>query len=837
LACRVLQYLENEQFPNDLGEFKVGGIVYLSEISNYKINVANIFSGLLQLIDSVEANKIDALYREGKIPIDEKIRALLAVLPQEPVILLLDNFEDLLNSEDAINDQELETALKTILQADSHHLKVLTTTRMLARQFNMFEPARQHILHLEEGLPSPFAENVLRKMDKDGRAGFRDAPEELLGRIKDATLGYPRALESLYAILRVDRYTDVEELLVEGLPETVVEKFVGEAFSRLDITSQKIIQTVAVYNRPVSSAAVDFALQFHVPGVNSSPILERLVSMHFVRREAKRYFLHPADRHYALSRMALGDTSKRIGQGARARTWNQHSLTLRAADYFVQVRKPLSEWKKLDDLGAQLAEFELRCAADDYNTAASVLNSIDFEYLLLWGHYQLMVDLHAKIDGKISDTTLARISTGNLGLAFRNIGQIRRSIEYCLKALESARKTNNRQAEGTWLSNLGIAYSDLGDTQKAIQYYEQALILAREVGDQSGEGAILGNLGNDYGILGDLGKAVEYHEQALAIDRQIRNRRGESADLGNLGNTYAALGDIYKSIELYEQALRIAHEIGSRHGIGVQVGNLGSAYDSLGDLSKALDYYEQALAINREISNRGGEHIVLNNLGKVYDDLGNTSKAIELYEQALIISHEIGDRGGECSNLTNYGNVLTELNDLPHAMDKLNSAISIADEINWVLIQNSARYGLAISYLYRTDLANARINVEAALQYDIPQNNHTVHTLHGIIVLRQKEVAIAYQSFMRAITQANEILAKTPEFYRALDAKGLALCGLALCDDRKHGTDAFETFRKARKLAPHAGIIRSMLRLFDELVKCDEEGILKDVRKAAEGKE
>ncbi len=30
-------------------------------------------------------------------------------------------------------------------------------------------------------------------------------------------------------------------------------------------------------------------------------------------------------------------------------------------------------------------------------------------------------------------------------------------------------------------------------------------------------------------------------------------------------------------------------------------------------------------------------------------------------------------------------------------------------------------------------------------------------------------------------------------------------------------------------------IVHSVLRLFDELVKCDEEGVLKDVRKAVEG--
>jgi hypothetical protein len=48
---------------------------------------------------------------------------------------------------------------------------------------------------------------------------------------------------------------------------------------------------------------------------------------------------------------------------------------------------------------------------------------------------------------------------------------------------------------------------------------------------------------------------------------------------------------------------------------------------------------------------------------------------------------------------------------------------------------------------------------------------------------------------------------------------------------------AIETFRAARKLAPHAGIVKSMMRLFDKLVKCDEEEVLAEVRKAAEGNE
>lgn len=96
---------------------------------------------------------------------------------------------------------------------------------------------------------------------------------------------------------------------------------------------------------------------------------------------------------------------------------------------------------------------------------------------------------------------------------------------------------------------------------------------------------------------------------------------------------------------------------------------------------------------------------------------------------------------------------------------------------------------------------------------------------------------------------------KTPDYYDALDAKGLASCGLALTKDltgfskslpggNRDGENlsglveqAIETFRAARKIAPHAGEVKRVLRLFDGLGQSDQEGILKDVHKAAEGVE
>ncbi|GJQ34343.1 MAG: hypothetical protein JETCAE01_03530 [Anaerolineaceae bacterium] len=119
--------------------------------------------------------------------------------------------------------------------------------------------------------------------------------------------------------------------------------------------------------------------------------------------------------------------------------------------------------------------------------------------------------------------------------------------------------------------------------------------------------------------------------------------------------------------------------------------------------------------------------------------------------------------------------------------------------------------------------------------------------------MRQGDEVAARGAFVRAIGQADEILSKTAEYYSALDAKGLALCGLTVVGGRLtadgeglttvnkqpptiYRQQAIETFRKARKIAPHAGIVKSVLRLFDELMKCEGGEILKDVRNAVEGK-
>ena len=117
---------------------------------------------------------------------------------------------------------------------------------------------------------------------------------------------------------------------------------VGEAFSRLDPTAQRVMQALATYRYPVPPAAVDYLLQPHVPGMDSGRVLSRLVNMQFVRRDAGRYYLHQVDRDYALSRIAKVIP---VTGTQRSHPLTRFALRHRAAEWFKLSRKPREAWK------------------------------------------------------------------------------------------------------------------------------------------------------------------------------------------------------------------------------------------------------------------------------------------------------------------------------------------------------------------------------------------------------------------------------------------------------------------------------------------------------------
>ncbi|HEY5513536.1 MAG TPA: hypothetical protein VIK40_07830 [Geomonas sp.] len=149
--------------------------------------------------------------------------------------------------------------------------------------------------------------------------------------------------------------------------------------------------------------------------------------------------------------------------------------------------------------------------------------------------------------------------------------------------------------------------------------------------------------------------------------------------------------------------------------------------------------------------------------------------------------------------------------------------------------QNWSRYVLARAHLMSDELAQAEATALEAQQYDYPANNHAVSALRGVITLLSGDTSKAREEFTLAAAQASDLLDNNSRNFRALDTKGLALAGLALCGEGNRRKEAFDAYRSARAINRDAGMVRRVLRLFDKLSEADTRGILREVRGAAEG--
>jgi tetratricopeptide (TPR) repeat protein len=406
-----------------------------------------------------------------------------------------------------------------------------------------------------------------------------------------------------------DERRRLELIGAEGV-DLGVEASFSLSYARLTEDAARVFRQLAVFPASFDARAEEKICED--PGHKH---LSDLLRRNLVRynEETRRYSLHDLARLFADSRMSDDE-----GHAARMRHADFYYLTvLWACDAFYK--------KGGDAIKSGIALFDVErrnieagqqwaCQHSSGDEAAAWLcnkypNAGAYLLSLRQHPREYISWLEAALAAacQLKDRAAQGVHSGNLGLAYDDLGETRRAIEFHQKRLIIAREINDRHGEGQALGNLGAAYFALGETQQAIELFEQDIVIAREIGDRRGEGAALGNLGSAYRELGETRRAVELHKQALIIDREIGDRRGEGEDLGNLGVDYAALGEMRHAIEVYEQRLTIAREIGDHRGMGIVLFNTGLAFDKLGDRVKAIAHVEAALEIFQQIESPHAE--------------------------------------------------------------------------------------------------------------------------------------------------------------------------------------------------------------------------------------
>jgi tetratricopeptide (TPR) repeat protein len=625
LACKVLGDLE---VRSDL----VTGIVSLTAGELQKrVTIDRILSDFKRLLPEGAFT-----YEPGDTASDKTV-ALLDALREGRYVLLLDSLELLLDEDYTLPDADLQAFLTTVLERGG--LTILVTTRQLLRLPKVLRVYEQ-LISLDSGLPTDEALAMLRRLDYSNKL---PADETLLRELIMRVNGFPRALEAAIGFLAGSPTLTLEELLQDNalFEGEVTQHIVEKALSTLTPLLMHVMEALALLGQPTSLAAIEYMLAPYVnwSGTTLRDVLNQLIERSFVNYNpaTQRFSLHPLDREYCENRIPLG-TPQDVD--IEPPPYTRYTLNARAAHFFESQRKPKKEWKTLSDLEPELSEFEYRIRLSDYDGAASLLFDFDYDYLLLWGHVRLMLTLHERLLGNIKDRRLQGVNLGRLAVAYHNLGEIHRAIDYYEQALTIDREIGGRESEGIALGNLGLAYSDLGELHKAIDYYEQALGIAYEVGSKHPESINLGNLGLAYHDLGEGRKAIEYYEQALAITREIGDKRGEGTQLGNLGLAYHDLGEGRKAIEYYEQALAITREIGDKRGEGAQLGNIGRVLLEAKDYKSSITMLSQSLTIADEIQDPRMRNIMGESIARAHLLQGNVVAALQAIEMARPYSND-----------------------------------------------------------------------------------------------------------------------------------------------------------------------------------------------------
>jgi len=355
------------------------GIVYVSCRATDKLSVQRIFQDTGRVLGDAVAERLMASLQasrdpnRGRASIGEATHSLLSELRTGCYLLVLDNFEDMLDEGTAIADPELREFVEICLEKP-HALRLLVTSRIELKTSTRSKRAAS-VVRLDEGLPADEAAallgDLLNYLDPNNEHQLRDIPAGLLRAAAIKCRGIPRALETIACLLWDDHTLTLAELLENDslFGKQVVESLVAEHYQRLSKEQKKVLEALAVYARPIPAEAVSHLRHPFDSGFDEKEAKKSLNALARNRyvigdRVCKTYDLHSLSQEYIYHQ---------VPDGGR---YSKSQLHSQAAGYFRLKGKPADQLAKREDIDPQLSELYHLIRAGLYHDACCLLNCL-----------------------------------------------------------------------------------------------------------------------------------------------------------------------------------------------------------------------------------------------------------------------------------------------------------------------------------------------------------------------------------------------------------------------------------------------------------------------------
>jgi predicted ATPase/Tfp pilus assembly protein PilF len=200
------------------------------------------------------------------------------------------------------------------------------------------------------------------------------------------------------------------------------------------------------------------------------------------------------------------------------------------------------------------------------------------------------------------------------------------------------------EARAMALAGVGNLAFEQGDLDRAQEAFKGGLALLAHEGRDASEARLilLAGLGWVAWEREEYEQAKQVFEEGLAASREMSDTWWLATSLSNLAVVSHFLGNSEKATELYEESMHLFREQGDKRRLATCLNNLAMVMCSQGDLGRAAKRIEESVALLRELGARGVVSIGLCNLGWIallQDDLG---RATDLYRECLSLSWDTG---------------------------------------------------------------------------------------------------------------------------------------------------------------------------------------------------
>jgi len=693
LAAKVLWDIENSCKAETNSPLNWDGIVYLS-IEDLTFD--NLFDRIRDVCSDDAQKDLDAV-RRSNVGTERKISKLMEVLDKGRYIILMDGIETLLNKEGKFDTErgkarDLSQFCKRALESASESKIILTCTQRFTIDDVRLWP-RIHEEQLLLGLPKKDAIARLRELDPPGTSRLKNASDEQLAGIVKATHGIPRALELVARILAKNE-SSLQDIAARFFEiQEVVNTLVEETYTKLDAVALRIVEALAVFDRPVHREAICFVLQKPLNDSEIQDTIKGLHETHLINSdwkdvETQLFSLHPIEQSYTYCHIPEKD----VGH-------NRKEMHLLVADYYVTLRRSRKEWKDVkQDIEPQLLEFDQRIRAEDYDGAAQVMDTIDYSwsnhhkylaYLMFLGYGSDSIKRREELLGKLSSKLEVHNRT-SLGWVCRRMGRKKEAEKHLAMAVEQARAGDDAGARIYALSELGYYLTDnAGRHDEAEMHLNEALQIARALADDYSQAHVLLGL-----AFADFQRpepernlsSLKNASQALKLFQQVPTQCARYREVDcwvRLGMTHRKTGDYPAAVLTAEKGLEVA----DKHGL---VGWKGELNSGLGFHLRAQGKFEAAIKCHKEALNLFGqqcgmkreEAVQYSYLGNLYTDLGLFDDAKKSYEKAEDITKAIDLRRELSWIVSNRGVLYCRLGDYEKAYGLQQQALTIARENN-----------------------------------------------------------------------------------------------------------------------------------------------------------